>query len=379
MANQITEDILTVITLCSTADKDILTATLHPNANYVRNMITHLIEKGLLAYRGDKKKNLRLTAKGLELLKENNEASYNLYMQYSCNNRPPSDAKHHDPNRRLTGVVACMVKADIAVGTEKPSLEEVRTGQVPKMQPDKATFYMGKEARGDYGQQRSHTHKSRSTGYFFTPGLNALVYNAMDNAMHLNPREECHINIVSIYLRDSLYTINGRIFPPKDTLLFFKNDASALKVLNEPRPTNIKKNEKTLAEIVQDPTLLETEMRYIPTNETGIITLRILSKYTQEEILNKCFTADERAAAKNQGYGDAVINGLTVYEFISSNISKLMEIKNTADLSKTGIVCWEEQFDFITKFLAPELTYFRTIQKSAVLKAIENPDSPFKN
>ena len=64
-------------------------------------------------------------------------------------------------------------------------------------------------------------------------------------------------------------------------------------------------------------------------------------------------------AAQEQGVGDAIIKGLICYEFVSSNISSLIRIReqHAENMSGVGIVCDVEQVPFVRLFFTnfPEI------------------------
>ena len=76
--------------------------------------------------------------------------------------------------------------------------------------------------------------------------------------------------------------------------------------------------------------------------------MRLLN-FSNEQFKRMCFTTDEMKAAQEQGVGDAIVKGLICYEFVSSNISSLIRIReqHAENMSGVGIVCDVEQVPFV--------------------------------
>lgn len=68
--------------------------------------------------------------------------------------------------------------------------------------------------------------------------------------------------------------------------------------------------------------------RYIPISTTGTEYLKRITDFTESAIKTSLFTKQEIAAAQERGIGDAIIGKLICYEFVSCNISKVMNAFN---------------------------------------------------
>lgn len=383
-SKEINRDILTVIATCSCADRDILNVTIHPNKTYFSRSLSELRTQDIVTYRNHEKKTLRFTKPGLEALKAYNPQAYDHYMTYSYGNHLPSDENFRQLNRRQTGVVACMLKAGFAVGPAKPTVEDIWDGTAAKMAPSRCTYYMAKETRYVLEQVRSRNHLSRASGLLFCHGMKALVYNALDQDMRLTRKTERMTMIGLSQLQQELYT-EYDYDSPDYALLFMKDDAAALELLRkEPasvkggKPSKRRKAVVSLSEAICDPDILGTHIMYIPTNQIGIITLKLLRTFTEEQLLDLLFSPEERAAAAAQRCGDAVIRGCTAFNCLLMDLTRLVWIREHMDLRNVGFICMEEQVDFLVKFFNSTSFRARTYSKKQMNLLLQGTN-PYQN
>ena len=145
--NQLCRDILYVIACSSAAEREDLNV-LSPSYKYVSNMVSKMIDNGLIAYMRNDAKILRLTKNGLNYLRENDTPLYEFYMKMTNDGQAGHSQRHKELMIKTAGAQASMLMAGIDIGPQKPSLIDIRQNAAAKMNiEDQPTFYMGKEIK----------------------------------------------------------------------------------------------------------------------------------------------------------------------------------------------------------------------------------------
>lgn len=164
---------------------------LSPSYKYVSNMVSKMIDNGLIAYMRNDAKILRLTKNGLNYLRENDTPLYEFYMKMTNDGQAGHSQRHKELMIKTAGAQASMLMAGIDIGPQKPSLIDIRQNAAAKMNiEDQPTFYMGKEIKYQTGQKVSRSHLSRASGVLFSQGTTALVYNTVDSSIKISTAVE---------------------------------------------------------------------------------------------------------------------------------------------------------------------------------------------
>lgn len=376
-SNQVFSDILAILATSAAVDKEDL-MVLNPSRPYVCNVIKDMMDKDLICGYRNQPKLLRLTKHGEEYLRHNDNDLYKFYMGISNNGSPGRTERHKELMKRLAGVHLCMLLAGIDIGNEKPSVMDVeRTGQYMKIEEHPA-FYSSKEIRYHTQQQKSRAHLSRASGFLFSRGVTALVYNAMDASMKISLPVENETAISARVLAGSLYEqYLSQGTSISDLIIMCRNDEAMLKIMEDGlNEENKKTTTRMIGAIINNFGLTQKAIRYIPITEDGILTLQMISSYSRREIRNLFFTADEQAQAPEEYNADGIISGKLCYELLSSNMTKLAYIKRTfPDLKwkggDIGILCWEGQVDFITKYFGSTDIHLRRFPRDYIETLIQ--------
>lgn len=282
---------------------------------------------------------------GLEQLQTELPDWYEFYMRYSSNNRPGGNEARKVTSVRTSEVHALMQICGIKIGPQKPSLENIHNGQ-SKNKPYDNVFYMLRELKYEKSQQEARTSTSRATGVIFSRGINALVYNCYDTPMKLSKPCERETHLHMVPLSQELFE-EGTFRTPKDAIFIAKDDEAALQIIN----TN--NGSRMIGDAIKSSKLTGQTFRYIPLNRDGAEYLKRLTDFSEQAIISSLFSESEIKAAKDLGVGDAVVGNLICYEFVSCNVTKIIEAFNrhADDILKIGFVIDSRQLEFIHRLL----------------------------
>ena len=368
--NQLCNDILFVIACSAAVEREDLNV-LNPSYKYVSNMVSELINNGLISYMRNDAKILRLTKAGINYLKETNPELYSFNMQLTNDGQHGHSKRHKELMIRNAGVQACMLMAGIDTGPFKPAFYKVDNNQLQKMNiAERPTYYMGKEIRYQSKQRTTRAHLSRSSGILFSQGATALVYNAVDASMKISIPVEKETSMLARVWSTELY---GMYLPPgygiTDTIVMCRGDDVMLSIMEN--CAGGKSTVKMIGDVISNPTLTNTTTRYIPISAGGILSLKLISTYTKEEIVNLFFTKEEQQSVPTGYKADAISNGILCYEFLSCDVSKLAFIKSMFPQMKwehgdIGVVCWDEQADFILRYFNVPSIRLRRYPRSTI-------------
>jgi len=104
-----------------------------------------------------------------------------------------------------------------------------------------------------------------------------------------------------------------------------------------------------IGDAIKSKKLTGQTFRYIPLNRDGAEYLKRITDFSEQAIISSLFSESEIKAAKDLGVGDAVIGNLICYEFVSCNVTKIIEAFNrhADDILKIGLVIDSRQIGFI--------------------------------
>ena len=282
-----------------------------------------------------------LSKQGVDLLERNYREWFEFYMRYSNNNHPGGTESHKVASIRVSELTAMMQVCGIKIGPQKTSPIEAVEGKRLNNKYDNV-FYLLKELKFEKNQREARTSTSRAAGVIFSKGINALTYNCYETPMILNRKCEREAALHMIEFLRSLFD-GGKEGEVKEAILFAKDDDSAFKILN----TN--KGNRMIGDAIKSKHVTGLSFRYIPISTIGVEFLKRITDFTEDAIIKSIFTEDERNAAKKKGIGDAVISNLICYEFVSCDISKIVNAFNVhkGHISEIGFVIDSRQLQIL--------------------------------
>lgn len=282
-----------------------------------------------------------ITKQGLEQLRLELPEWYEFYMRYSNNNHPGGNETQKTTSLRVSEIHSLMQICEIKFGPQKPSLENIRNGG-GKNKPYDNVFYMLKELKYEKSQREARTSTSRAAGIIFSRGINALVYNCYNTPMKLSKPCERETSHHMVPLSQELFE-EGTFRTTKDAIFIAKDDKAALKIIT----TN--NGSRMIGDAIKSKKLTGQTFRYIPLNRDGAEYLKRITDFSEQAIISSLFSESEIKAAKDLGVGDAVIGNLICYEFVSCNVTKIIEAFNrhADDILKIGLVIDSRQIGFI--------------------------------
>lgn len=353
--NVLRDDIL-VTTACSVrADRQILSVFSESEA-YIYKTIADMKRKKLILYNPGSDVQIALSGEGVRELEKLSPELHKFYMQYSNNNHPGLTDSHKSSYKRISGIHACMRKAGVLIGPEKPALAEIYSGEKERLRlaVHGASFYMNKELRGAGGVRENRSTISRSSGALFSKGITALVYNCGDKAIKFGRVAEKAAKSRLVHHMKSLY-IDLPVHEPTRSIVLCDNDDLAVSIFSSITTSETAKS-NFFGDAVRVNKVTGTEIIYLPTTAAGATSLRWLCEYSPSQFVNACFSAAERVCAERVGFGDAIIGDLICFEFVSCNLSKLEQAKQKRLAGeKVGIVCAESQLNFVVDYIGPPL------------------------
>lgn len=328
---------------------------LSESRRYRNRAIQEMEERKLLKKNGNKGASLRLSKEGVELLRKTDPRLYDFYMRYSSSNKPGGTQAHLASYERASIVHAVLSEGGVLIGPQKPALSELQERGAQKLTSRTAAFYQNKEIRFGNEQRKSRAYAGSHTsvGTLLSRGFQGLVYYLSDKQTEIHPNIERESNIRVIQLGREVYS-DLPFENPKLSLVLAESEDAILNSIKNQSSSN--KKVKLLGEAMISKRVTGTEFLAIPKGKSGISLLHLITSYNEKEIMSVCFSQAEQETAFQERKGDAVIQAslgtkLYCYQFINCNINKLYKIKEThEDLSEVGIVCLEEQVNFLCNF-----------------------------
>lgn len=329
--NKTKDDILRILALGIRVEKK--TIALVGNKSYVSRMYTQLKDADLVREirKGEEKGDVVLTKQGVEYIKDKDNSLYCFYMEHSNGGKLGYSEEKIDRYHKTSQVLACMYLAEIDIGKENGELGHYVTAMSLK----------------EEFQQQGRTQLSRMCGMLFSSGLAGMVYNTGKTPIKMkwNIEKETayRFSIIERRKQDG----DSQVFHDYGNIIFCDSDNCALDIFRNRDGTGIQAAAWNRGAAKYD-------FHYIEKSKSGIRILSFISKYTEREILDACFTDAEREKSRIAHRGEGIIetkNGeLECYEFLSSNITKLAAILKTHKEQTVGIICFKEQEQFIRKF-----------------------------
>lgn len=344
--NKAKNEVLYLIASTGRIDRDDL-RLLHISENYLNKVIFELKQEGLINISNTRPTVQSLTPKGVDLLWQKDQDAYEFFMKLTNGNHLSGSEEHRRRQQMVAQTMAQMYVSGVLIGSQKPTIEEVVEGVDPVLAQEKTYFYLNKEIKHNNLQKQGRQQLSRSIGVLLAPAMRAVVYNLLDRQMFLAQRTE---SIAHLLLDVTATTLYGEApsWQKKASIVLCGDDKSAAEIF---RKEAAKGERKGIGTAIQNRGITKTDFHYVPAGRLGELVLHIITQYAATELLEHLFDPDEIARAKECGVGEAVINGLYCYEFISGNVSKLHRIRTTnGDLAKVGIACIVEQREFLWKF-----------------------------
>lgn len=348
MTHSLKGSILRVLAFSHRVDKRTF-LLLHESPTYVRKCLRELTEEKIVKEsKSAGFKSYALTLRGETFLREQDQKMFSFYKNYFGN--PGRTQRHKDIYRRLGYVTAMLEVAGCSIGTDKPSLAETKISGVT-LSRKVNTFYSLRELREDQ-QRESRTNMSRASGVIFSDAGSAITYACCGDTMVMN--RMCELETLEL-LKQSMYSVYAHVEEIQRAILLVPDDSNMMRLIESTEKNNYIGNLLPC----KGKKGIRIPFYYIPMMRFGCVTLKRLLNFSNDQFKRMCFTADEMKAAQEQGVGDAIIKGLICYEFVSSNISSLIRIReqHAENMSGVGIVCDVEQVPFVRLFFTnfPEI------------------------
>ena len=125
----------------------------------------------------------------------------------------------------------------------------------------------------------------------------------------------------------------------RERIIFAKGDEAAYKIIN------INKGMRMIGDAIKSDKVIGLKFRYIPIDVAGTEYLKRITDFTESAIVAILFSEQEINAAREKESGAAVIGNLICYEFMSCNISKIVNAFkiHKEHISEIGFVIDEQQ------------------------------------
>ena len=342
--NELKGQILFLLACCGYIRKSSLTY-LQDSKPYVSKVLAEMKSKKMISISSKSPYDIHLLKAGIEAIKECDIAIYNHYMAISNNNHLGRTLVHRDVAVRAADVLIQMLKVQIDIGPQKPTLSYLMNHPESKMNIQRRTFYLNRELRYQDDQKEARIYVSRVTGILFSRGITATVYCCPTESIEISSRIERSTSIRVVRQRKDLYK-NISTIDKTRSIIFCRSDKDAITIMSE--TVNTSSGMISIGNAIKNPSLIGTEFCYIPMNENGCKSLDLITTFKSEEINVMLFNDEEIRLAKQNKMGDAIKGNTICFEFLSCNVSKLSCIKrNFNDLSDVLIFCREYQVDFI--------------------------------
>ncbi len=356
MGKSLQDDILELLAVSIRASKQAL-INLRGDGAYLWKTVSQMKKQGIVSINKSDLWTIRLTKKGVAEVNKINEALFDYYMQYSCDNKPGSTIAHKKAQCKASELIAIMKQIGVRVGIEKPERDVRKEGRMSVNTP---SFYLLKELKFERGQKVSRTQISRATGIIMSKGINALVYNTQDEILRVNSGAEKTTKGQIQALHLDVYRDHPAKFDTQSCLvvgkdydiagLLYRGDTDREDKRKEKRKT------KTLHDAIFDPTVTGGDVLYVPETEEGMEILKLLLKRTPAQIKELFFTEEERTdrtIKEDKIYCDAIVNGRPCFELVTMNLSKIAKIAmfHKNDIENIAISCLRPQLQVLSEML----------------------------
>lgn len=366
--NEPTKDTILFLLSCEYKSNKQVLSLLSDGPDYIlRDKIKWLKENGYIKVSKTRPPELKLSKKGQDLIKERTPKQFQFYMFVTNDNQPGGTTSHIEIRNRNIRALTLMQQANVLIASQKPKYEDI-VSEKAAMHRNETSFFLSKELRYE-DQIRNRVQLSRATGVFFSHGIIAPVYCCADaKTIRLSSTTEKELKSQISGIAKTIYKIDPAPHIT-DAIIISNNDEEMLSIASQ--KINRAGKTKYIGDAIEDRTITETNFRYIPYTQLGILLLSIQAKYSERELNEVLFTKEQIQAAENQNFGDAVIKGLTCFQFITGNLTRMSMIKrNVKNLDNIGIVCCDEQADFLIRFFEKPNLHIRKYKAAELKKLI---------
>lgn len=367
MGQSLQQEIIELLAVSIRANREALIAMWGEDSQYLRNAISKLTRGGLISVSKTPWWTIRLTSKGVAQLTEWNEPLVDFYLRYSCNNSPGGNPSHKRAQCKAAEIVALAKRAGVMTGIEKPARGDVER----KLEGEQAALYLMKELKFETGQKVGRAQISRASAVLLSPGINALVYNVQGDNLTIKRAPETSANFHVATLRQDVCERHAGLAEVNRSIIIGYDYGVALGLLTDPAKDgdgDEERKSKTLHDAIKDRAMTKTDMLFVPLNGNGALCLQLLIRYTQEDIRRMVFTKAEIDAGRSNGRCEAIVKGMSCFEFVSMDLSKLLRIKERyeAGTESIGLVCLESQANFIRQAMQTDDIPLRIIKDEAL-------------
>lgn len=298
MDNKLKHDILAVVSMGVMVKRRALDM-LHPSGKYIEKCVSEMYADKLI-----RRAPHRIVRLGPEARSELSDDEWNLYLALSNNDAPGCDKLHVDAYVGASDFLCMTYAAGIITQFYRVPLARAKFSELADGS-DQSVAVLRRDLKIE-GQKQQRMNGTRASGYIYSPG-----FCGPDTAT--NGR-----NLHMLQQRNKQYTLAAAVYSRHYT---------------------------------------GQEFRYIPANVDGVRGLRFLSQNSTEDILHQQF-APEQIQAAAMYRCDALVGSLQAVEFLSCNLSKLLRFAGDPEV---GVVCWDWQFDFVSKLWGGNLQSARII------------------
>lgn len=327
----------------------------------IKKYISRMTDSKIFRKSSYEKKLLRLTTTAVNRLQTDNPDLYEFYMTYTSNNRPGRTPRHVDAQCKAAEVNCMMYRAGIKIASEKPSLIDIEEGRSQPYLEGDAFFYLRKELIFDVEQEKQRAQTARGCGVLLSPGLTGVVYRltTSDTIFRFASELESIQRALEVLRHASQKKPDA---PIKDALVIGNGYDSLIDLVHAKKKAHART--RGFGDLLEGRERLPVSIRYVPMGLAGVEPLRVITEFTEDEIVHRSFSSQEIALAEGLRC-DAVVqmesSQLKCYEFISGNLTKIVRAKNsTPEGGEVGLVCLKQQQPFLQQLFEGVTTRFRT-------------------
>ena len=344
MENKLKHDILAVVSMGVMVKRRALDM-LHPSGKYVEKCVAEMYADKLI-----RRAPHRIVRLGPEARSELSEDEWNLYLALSNNDAPGCDKLHVDAYVRASDFL-CMAYA-AGIITQFYRVPMIRT-KSPELTDgsDQSVAVLRRDLKIE-GQKQQRMNGTRASGYIYSPGFCGTVTATNGRNLRVSRSGERQEALICSAERARVSDIQTPIHQ-YEALLIAPSDDSLLHMLQQRNMQN------TLAAAVYDRHCTGQEYRYVPATIDGVRGLRFITQNSPEDILHQQFMPEHIQAAAMYRC-DALIGSLQVVEFLTCNLTKLLRFAGDPEI---GVVCWDWQFDFVSKLWGGNLQSARVLKQ----------------
>ena len=238
-------------------------------------------------------------------------------------------------------------------------LPQLQMVTIRKVVTDAPSFYISKELKYVGDDDVNKTSFSRITGALFYPGGCYAVYNSRDYLMNWNGRGEAKVRL---HLTE-IARMNAAVDDVQSGILLGVGYEIAEITL---RTLWRSKRAETEFNVIYD------HLHFVPMNAFGVRLLKILTTPDwNETLLDLLFDLDDRSYGKGVFEYDARENGIYLFSFLDSDITRLNHfIDGVKGIEReTAVICFPEQTAFVRNVVGPKVS-IKTVTMDTVEDAL---------